>query len=250
MQPPLPKRNTHTIDSCVQFLTGNFSMNVYKKLQMARAALHKAPLGKSGKNSFAKFNYFELSDFLPEVTAIFNELGLCGVINFHTDTATLTIHDSDADGHIVFTTPLVYADMGKVQPIQNLGATHTYIRRYLYLLAMDVLENDVVDAAEPKAAPVPVKAPPKAESKPEPKQLDMQGKPGSWQIKITGEGEWDALIMDSAKILLDVASSPEDCVNIFKVNHTIFEKMKQEYPNQYTELMATFKARKATLTQE
>jgi hypothetical protein len=148
--------------------------------------------------------------------------------------------------------------MGKVQSIQNLGATHTYIRRYLYLLAMNVLENDVVDAAEPKAAQTPVKAPPKAESKPEPKpepkpevkQLDMKGKPGSWQINITGEGEWDALIMDSAKILLDIAQSPEDCVNIFKVNHTIFEKMKQEYPSQYTELMATFKARKAALTQE
>lgn len=227
-------------------------MNVYKKLQAARAALHKAPLGKSGKNSFAKFNYFELADFLPEVTAIFNELGLCEVINFNTDTATLTIHDADADGQIVFTTPLVYADMGKVQSIQNLGATHTYIRRYLYLLAMNVLENDVVDAAEPKAPPA--KAPPRVEPKPEPKpevkQLDMKGRPGDWQIKITGEGEWDALIMDSAKILLDIATSPEDCVNIFKVNHTIFEKMKQEYPTQYTELMATFKARKAALTQE
>jgi hypothetical protein len=117
---------------------------------------------------------------------------------------------------------------------------------------MNVLENDVVDAAEPKAPPA--KAPPRVEPKPEPKpevkQLDMKGKPGDWQIKITGEGEWDALIMDSAKILLDIATSPEDCVNIFKVNHTIFEKMKQEYPTQYTELMATFKARKAALTQE
>jgi hypothetical protein len=56
--------------------------------------------------------------------------------------------------------------------------------------------------------------------------------------------------MQSANILLDLARSPEDCVNIFKVNHSIFEKMKQEYPTQYTELMATFKARKAELTQE
>jgi hypothetical protein len=233
-------------------------MNVYKKLQAARAKLHKTPLGKSGKNSFAKFNYFELADFLPEVTEIFNDLGLCEVINFNTDTATLTIHDADSEGQIVFTTPLVYADMGKVQSIQNLGATHTYIRRYLYLLAMNVLENDVVDAAEPKAPPA--KAIAKAEPKPEPKpveppkaelrELHLQGQPGSFQIKITGEGEWDALIMDSAKILLEIAESPEDCVNIFKVNHTIFEKMKQEYPTQYTELMATFKARKTALTKE
>ena len=225
-------------------------MNVYKKLQAARAKLHKTPLGKSGKNSFAKFNYFELSDFLPEVTEIFNDLGLCEVINFNTDTATLTIHDADADGQIVFTTPLVYADMGKVQSIQNLGATHTYIRRYLYLLAMNVLENDVVDAAEPKAPPA--KAPVKVESKPEPKpeakQLDMRGKPGDWQIKITGEGEWDQLAMDAAKIALEVAATADDCTSIFKVNHSIFEKMKLEYPDQYDLLIKQFKARKAELS--
>ena len=229
-------------------------MNVYKKLQAARAKLHKTPLGKSGKNSFAKFNYFELSDFLPEVTEIFNDLGLCEVINFNTDTATLTIHDADSDGHIVFTTPLVYADMGKVQSIQNLGATHTYIRRYLYLLAMNVLENDVVDAAEPKAAPV--KAPPRVEPKPEPnhalnaavRQLDMKGRPGDWQIKITGEGEWDQLAMDAAKIALDVAATADDCTSIFKVNHSIFEKMKLEYPDQYDLLIKQFKARKAALS--
>lgn len=225
-------------------------MNVYKKLQAARTKLHKTPLGKSGKNSFAKFNYFELSDFLPEVTAIFNELGLCEVINFNTDTATLTIHDADADGHIVFTTPLVYADMGKVQSIQNLGATHTYIRRYLYLLAMNVLENDVVDAAEPKAplAKAPVKVESKPEPKPEVKQLDMRGKPGDWQIKITGEGEWDQLAMDAAKIALDVAATADDCTSIFKVNHSIFEKMKLEYPDQYELLIKQFKARKAALS--
>ena len=225
-------------------------MNVYKKLQAARAKLHKTPLGKSGKNSFAKFNYFELSDFLPEVTEIFNDLGLCEVINFNTDTATLTIHDADSDGHIVFTTPLVYADMGKVQSIQNLGATHTYIRRYLYLLAMNVLENDVVDAAEPKAPPV--KAPPRVEPKPEPKpevkQLDMKGRPGDWQIKITGEGEWGQLAMDAAKIALDVAATADDCTSIFKVNHSIFEKMKLEYPTQYDLLIKQFKARKAALS--
>lgn len=231
-------------------------MNVYKKLQAARAKLHKTPLGKSGKNSFAKFNYFELADFLPEVTEIFNELGLCEVINFNTDTATLTIHDADADGQIVFTTPLVYADMGKVQSIQNLGATHTYIRRYLYLLAMNVLENDVVDAAEPKAAPA--KAPVKVESKPEPKappeepqaeakQFDMKGEPRDWQLHLKGEGTWDDLAMRAAKLALEVATTADNCTSIFKVNHAIFEKMKLEYPTQYELLIKQFKARKAAL---
>lgn len=236
-------------------------MNVYKKLQAARKKLHHTPLGKSGKNSFAKFNYFELGDFIPEVTAIFDEIGLCGVVNFNTDTATLTVHDTDADGQIVFSTPLVHANMDRVQAIQNLGATHTYLRRYLWLMAMEIVENDVVDAAEPSVTPVKAtkvepkpdpepasKTTPKQEPKPEPKKLDMQGKPGKWQIKITGEGEWDVLVMEAAKIMLSLTESPEDCVDIFKINHTIFERMKLEYPEQYKSLMATFKARKEALT--
>lgn len=230
-------------------------MNVYKKLQAARTKLHKTPLGKSGKNSFAKFNYFELGDFIPEVTSIFNDIGLCGIVNFGMNEATLTIHDTDADGQITFTTPLVHANMDRVQAIQNLGATHTYIRRYLWLMAMEIVENDVVDAAEPKAAQTPVKAPPRAESQAEPKAnikpLDLKGKPGDWQIKITGEGEWDQLAMDAAKIALDVATTADDCTQIFKVNHSIFEKMKLEYPPQYDTLIKQFKARKAALsTQE
>ena len=119
---------------------------------------------------------------------------------------------------------------------------------------MNVLENDVVDAAEPKAPPV--KAPPRVEPKPEPnhalnaavRQLDMKGRPGDWQIKITGEGEWDQLAMDAAKIALDVAATADDCTSIFKVNHSIFEKMKLEYPDQYDLLIKQFKARKAALS--
>jgi hypothetical protein len=227
-------------------------MNVYKKLQTARVKLQDTNLKKSGKNTFAKFNYFELGDFIPEITDIFNEMGLCGVVNLQLDIATLTIHDTDSEGQIVFSTPLVHADMGKVQAIQNLGATHTYMRRYLWLMAMEIVENDMVDAADPKSAPVnpAPKVEPPAAPKAIPAKLDLKGTPGSWQIKITGEGEWDTLIMQSASTLLEFAESPEDCVNIFKVNHSIFEKMKQEYPDQYTELMATFKTRKAALTKE
>ena len=227
-------------------------MNVYKKLQIARAKLQDTKLKKSGMNGFATFKYFELGDFIPAITEIFNEMGLCGVVNFQLDIATLTIHDTDVEGQIVFTTPLVYASMGKVQAIQNLGATHTYLRRYLWLMAMEIVENDMVDAADPKNAPVKPapKMEPPAAPKDAPAKLDLKGTPGSWQIKITGEGEWDTLIMQSASTLLEFAESPEDCVNIFKVNHSIFEKMKQEYPTQYTELMATFKARKAALTKE
>ena len=42
-------------------------MSVYKKLQQARMLLQGAKLTKSGKNKFAGYEYFELSDFLPAI---------------------------------------------------------------------------------------------------------------------------------------------------------------------------------------
>ena len=129
-------------------------MNVFGKLQKARVQLHNTPLNKSGKNNFAKFNYFELADFMPSVTDIFNDVGLCGVVSFTNDTAYLTVHNTEKENDFVtFTSPLVIASMDRIQAIQSLGATHTYYRRYLYLMALDLVENDVVDAVEPPIKP-------------------------------------------------------------------------------------------------
>ena len=139
-------------------------MSVYKQLQKARAMLLSSDIKKSGVNKFAGFQYFELADVLPAITKIFDELGLCGVVRFTSDTATLTIYDSEDINHgsIEFTSPLVYADMSKSQAIQNLGSTHTYMRRYLWLMAMEIVEHDALDAAAPVDKPKEIKqeAPP------------------------------------------------------------------------------------------
>jgi hypothetical protein len=110
---------------------------------------------KSGKNKFAGFTYFELGDFIPQVTEIFNEVGLCGIVWFTQEAANLSVHDSDSDTFITFSSPLVLAENAKGQAIQSLGATHTYFRRYLWLMCMDIIENDVIDSLEQK---VPEKA--------------------------------------------------------------------------------------------
>lgn len=127
-------------------------MNVFKKLQQARVTLLETNMKKSGKNKFAGFEYFELGDFLPPINKIFFDLGLCGVVHFTNDYAILTIYDSDAEANdcIDFRSPLVYASNPKGQSIQDLGSTHTYMRRYLWLLAMDIVESDTVDAQPQK----------------------------------------------------------------------------------------------------
>jgi len=124
-------------------------MNVYKKLQAARAKLHKTPLGKSGKNSFAKFNYFELGDFLPQINEIFHGQGLCGVISYDSEYASLTITDVDDGTNIVITSPMVEANLKGAHAIQNLGAVETYQRRYLWMTAMEIVEHDALDSSAP-----------------------------------------------------------------------------------------------------
>lgn len=130
-------------------------MKVFKKLQQARVALLDANLKKSGKNKFAGFEYFELGDFMPTINRIFLDVGLCGVVHFTVDYAVLTIYDAESESGecIDFRSPMVFASNPKGQAIQDLGSTHTYLRRYLWLLAMDIVESDTVDAMPQKDAP-------------------------------------------------------------------------------------------------
>jgi hypothetical protein len=130
-------------------------MKVFKKLQQARVSLLDANLKKSGKNKFAGFEYFELGDFMPTINKIFLDIGLCGVVHFTVDYAVLTIYDADSESGecIDFRSPMVFASNPKGQAIQDLGSTHTYLRRYLWLLAMDIVESDTVDALPQKDAP-------------------------------------------------------------------------------------------------
>jgi len=122
---------------------------VHKKLMQARVELQAMPLKKSGHNKFAGYNYFELGDFLPQVNAIFHRLGLCSVVSFDAEYASLTITDVDDGTMIVITSPMVEANMKGASPIQSLGGCQTYQRRYLYLCATDLVEGDSFDAAAP-----------------------------------------------------------------------------------------------------
>jgi len=123
-------------------------MSIYSKLNDARVALQSTKLNKTGK-SHAGYNYFELGDFLPEILKIFNHYGLCGVVSFGTDVATLTIYETGGDGKIEITSPMKEANLKGCHPIQNLGAVETYTRRYLWVAAMEIVEHDALDSSQP-----------------------------------------------------------------------------------------------------
>ena len=122
---------------------------VHKKLMQARMFLQQMSLKKSGHNKFAGYQYFELGDFLPQINEIFHGQGLCGVISYDTDYASLTITDVDDGTNIVITSPMVEANLKGAHAIQNLGAVETYQRRYLWMTAMEIVEHDALDSSAP-----------------------------------------------------------------------------------------------------
>ena len=133
-------------------------MGVHKKLMEARILLQQAPLKKSGHNKFAGYSYFELGDFLPTINQIFSRVGLCGVVSFDKELATLTITDTEDSTEIKLTSPMADANLKGCHPIQNLGAVEKYTRRYLWVSAMEIVEHDALDSSAPlkeeKQAPV------------------------------------------------------------------------------------------------
>ena len=133
-------------------------MKVYRKLMEARINLQSTKLNKSGHNKFAGYQYFELGDFLPTIQNIFDRVGLCGVVSFTADMATLTITDMDDLSQIVLTSPMGSAALKGCHEVQNIGAVETYQRRYLWVSAMEIVEHDVLDATtgndKPKHRPV------------------------------------------------------------------------------------------------
>ena len=129
-------------------------MSVHKKLKEARIDLQNSKLSKSGNNKFAGYKYFELGDFLPTINNIFNKAGLCGVVSFASELATLTITDIDDNSQIVITSPMGSAALKGCHEVQNIGAVETYQRRYLWVTAMEIVEHDALEAVTGRDEPV------------------------------------------------------------------------------------------------
>lgn len=162
--------------------TTNKTLNVYQKLLVARAKFLETNVRKTGKNMHLSFKYFELDDIVPVATRIFSEVGLIAIVNFTSDTATMNIVNTDNpwDECIKFEAPFnqiapIVSNTGKqaTNEMQALGSSITYMRRYLYMMALDICESDTIDANAGKPVPAdtaPVPAAPKAPATPQQRQ--------------------------------------------------------------------------------
>lgn len=200
-------------------------MNVRQKLAKARLYFLNRKVAKTGKNMHLEFKYFELEDIVPVAIRIFASVGLTSYTNFNGETATMTIlnaDDPDEDG-ITFTLPYrenkpIISNQGKevTNPMQALGASTTYLRRYLWMMALDITEPDEVDASlgsddldgEDTPAPAP-------KEKPKPPATAAERKAAKKDMTAT-DGPADELqvtaLKTACKKLMEMDETQEDFV--------------------------------------
>jgi hypothetical protein len=242
--------------------------NVYEKLQKARIELQNTELKKSGHNKFAGYKYFELGDFLPTIQNIFDRHGLFGHISFNTELAVLNIRAVDKpEDSIQFLSPMSSAALKGCHDVQNLGAVQTYLRRYLWVNAMEICEHDALDSVTGESE---VKKP--IESKPvevftqeeltqerklaeviegkEPKiysRADLE-KVG-WVMKVTSFTDvtdesskeiWLEGIKDNVYKCLAICDKEDEVMALFKKNKQLFDTIKALDATFFANMMNKF----------
>lgn len=131
------------------------TMNVRQKLAKARLYFLNQKVQKSGKNMHLEFKYYELEDIVPPAIRIFARVGLISSIQFTNEMAMMNVYNADnvEEAPLVFLVPYrevkpIVNSQGKevTNPMQALGSSITYLRRYLWMAVLDITEPDDVDA--------------------------------------------------------------------------------------------------------
>lgn len=203
-------------------------MNVYQKLNAAREKFHAAEIKKSGHNKFAGYSYFELGDFVVPALRIFKEVGLTSVIRFEQDLATMEIIDTEKPAdRVLITSPMSEAQLKGCHAVQNLGAVQTYIRRYLWVAALEIVEHDALDSAEP------VKTEPKKEEKEEKPDNLIAG-------RYVPDDSKHRLFVDSMADWGGSCTTMEELTELWKANQKTIDACKKENKDQYKRLVDMF----------
>lgn len=134
-------------------------LNLFQKIQRCRVELQNSNLKKSGKNKFAGFSYYELADFIPKVNELFDKYKLFSQFTLQNDIATLEVFDTENKvklneyetyESITFSSPVAEIVIKGANAIQSLGGANTYMKRYLYLNLLEIVESDSFDAISGK----------------------------------------------------------------------------------------------------
>lgn len=217
-------------------------MNVYQKLNLAREKFHSAEIKKSGHNKFAGYYYFELGDFIVPALKIFNEVGLASVIRFEEKEATMEIVNVDKpEDRIYIMSPMSEASLKGCHPVQNLGAVETYIRRYLWVAALEIVEHDALDATTGSA---PVETKPKKEPVDEGKTVE-----GAKIVSVDPTPD-QILFVDSLIEIGGTSVTLSELTSLWKANQGQIDDLKKNCKSEFKRLQTKFAELKSKFPEE
>lgn len=183
-------------------------ISLKSKINEIRLELSKE-MNKSGKNTYSKYDYFQLKDFMPQAISLMNEKGVYAEFNmykekFELPSKKVTKYDFDENGVKIGETVTeeenfeyreiaildVYnlddesdciqlvkdtasVNLQAAQPIQNLGGRNTYMKRYMYMDLFEINENDKVEEETGKPVKAETKTT-KAATKPKIKEVSAK----------------------------------------------------------------------------
>lgn len=130
---------------------------IYQKLRDARRAFLQRGVQASGYNGHADFDYFELKDIIPVANEVFDEEGLFLYVSFENNECVGRLVDLGDDNSVLqFTIPhtkIAEPAKFRMNEMQALGAETTYLRRYMYLVVLDIIQSDEIDYRKNDEAP-------------------------------------------------------------------------------------------------
>ena len=204
--------------------------NIYSKLAKMRVDLQRMNIKKSGHNAYSNYDYYELADILPPINVLQEQYKTCSFVSFTNETATLRIVNSENPEEVeVFTSPMAELTLKAANAVQNLGGVETYQRRYLYMAAFEIVENDFFDATQGKDQPQdkkPKQTPKKAQlSEATANELNLRIKEYSAFSGQTVKEVSEAIRKAIGKNLTEV--SEEDSQQVFVLLDAWQEKLKE-----------------------
>ena len=165
-------------------------MSIYTKLRDARRKFLFSGVEASGYNSHADFDYFELKDIIPVANDVFDEVGLFLHVTFDEGKCIGILTDLEEDASLKLEIPhakIAEPAKFRMNEMQALGAELTYLRRYMYLVVLDIIQSDEIDFRKKDEAPSvkpDKKSTPKTKKEPEAKEEPKKESKAAPKLKI------------------------------------------------------------------
>lgn len=132
----------------------NYNNNdIYRKLQQARIEMQKRAIDKNKYD-----DYERVSEFMLDISQVFNTIGLCGIISYSSDSVVLTIvntySDRDKDKQITFSYPAYIEELKLHKSIQTKILIENYQKLLIYIIALELSVDNVISKITGKVAPI------------------------------------------------------------------------------------------------